>query len=210
MLLLQKDTHTYTRNKNIWRTHFYQCKWNCRSNYLGLDQFIGMEWKSRVCLCVYKCGAAMFRVTCGQMISNELCKSPQSYTDRQWAMLTTPSQWNYMNIFIGQQKAKESQKRAYSISMKASSFILMTRKADFWILMFFHRDALYYWVGSFCRFSWSGGRLSWRLVEVWPNRHLCVIMTMFVSFFSPLFSSTVPPLCRCDTDVEGWGRSRRR
>lgn len=36
-----------------------------------------------------------------------------------------------MNIFIGQQKAEESRRRVFSVAMKASSFVLMTRTADF-------------------------------------------------------------------------------
>ncbi len=80
---------------------------------------MGMEWKARVCLCVHKRWATVSGVTYGQIISNELCKSPQSNTGRQWVMLTTPSQWDYMNIFIGQQKAKESRRRAFSISVKS-------------------------------------------------------------------------------------------
>lgn len=43
-------------------------------------------------------------------------------------MLKTPSQRDYMNIFIGQ-KEKESQMQAFSISVKSGSFVLMTRRA---------------------------------------------------------------------------------
>lgn len=90
-------------------------------------------------------GVAVLGVTCGQIISNKLCKSPQSSTGHRWIMLSTPSQWDYMNIFIEQQKAKESWRQAFPIPMKASPFVLMTCKADFWIPIsgFFHADALY-------------------------------------------------------------------
>lgn len=140
--------HTHTHNKSAQIcTHIH-----FSTHVSGIAEAIILDWinlwhgmKSKgVSRCLQR-GAAVFGVTCGQIISNELCKSPQSNTGRQWVMLTTPSQWDYMNIFIGQQKAKESQRRAFSIVMKASSFVLMTRKAEYWILIsgLFHRDALY-------------------------------------------------------------------
>ena len=171
MLLLQK-AHTRTHNKKSAQVCTYT---HSTALVSGIARAIILDWinlwhemKSKgVSLCL-QCGASLFGVTCGQIISNELCKLPQRNTGRQWVMLTAQSQWDYMNIFIGQQKSKESQKQAFSRVMKASSFVLMTRKADFWIFIsgFLHRDALSC-VGSYC---WRECRFSWRLFEVWSSR----------------------------------------
>lgn len=110
-------------------TLFHPCQWNCQRNHLGFDHFMGIEW-SQVCapFCLQALSGTVW--TRGQIISNELCKSLQSNASWQWVMLKTPSQRDYMNIFIWQ-KEKESQMQAFSISVKSSSFVLMTLRAGF-------------------------------------------------------------------------------
>lgn len=109
-------------------TLLHPCQWNCQRNHLRFGHFMGMEW-SQGCvppLCLQAWSGDVW--TRGQIISNELCKSLQSITSWQWVMLKTPSQRDYMNIFIGQ-KEKESQMQTFSISVKSGSFVLMTRRA---------------------------------------------------------------------------------
>lgn len=146
-------------------------------------------------------------VTCGQIISNELCKSPQRNAGWQWVMLTTPSQWDYMNIFIAQQKSKGES--------EAGIFPQPRRPVH-----------LYWWhVRLIFEFSSLGLSsemlcvvLSWQLCQILlkgvqaklkAGWSLCQAGNPFVLhhvsvwlFFFLLFS-TFPPLCQCDVDGEG-------
>lgn len=106
MLLLQKDAphknkecidlllHTHSSTHVSWIAEAIILDW--------INLLAENEKQGRVSVCTaWSCG-----VWRGQIISNESCKSPQSSAGRQWVMHPTPSQWDYMNKFIGQQKAK--------------------------------------------------------------------------------------------------------
>lgn len=188
-LFTSEDTHTYTNNKNT--VHRFALAHSLPpmlvklpKQSFGIWSIYGYGMKSRVCppLCLQAWSYSVW--TRGQIISNELCKSLQSNASWQWVMLKTPSQRDYMNIFIGQQKAKESRRRTFSISMKACSFVLMTRRAGFWVLI--SSSVL---VGSSGRYCWIMCWRNWSLAG--QLIHLCWIMTMLLVM--SLFSSTVAP-----------------
>lgn len=126
-----------------------------------------------VSLCL-QCGALVFGVTCGQIISNELCKSPQSNAGWQWVMLTTPSQGDYMNIFIGQQKAEETRRKAFFQS-HGGQFICTDDTQGWFFNSHLRRFSiemlcldLAVILGGECMFSWR------------PVIHLCFINKIFV------------------------------
>ena len=85
-------THIIKSQRAQIRTHTHST-----THVTGIARAIILDWinyghgikSTGVSACLQR-GAALFGMTCGQIISNELCKSPQSNTSRQWVMLTAP------------------------------------------------------------------------------------------------------------------------